>query len=117
MNRIVKECAGAFGAMLLIATASVQPTVAMAHEAPQVQDPPAELRPACTPPQCLPVPIPDTIANLLKNRKRYRLVIGAGEFLDHPETNNRTFVEPTAVLVDARLAELGYDALPGVSQG
>jgi hypothetical protein len=86
----------------------------LAQVPPQVQEPAPELRPACAPPQYSPVPPPDTIAQLLQGRKRYRLVIGAGEFLDQPALNNRTFVEPTAVLVDARLAELGYEPLPGV---
>jgi Caspase domain len=102
--------------MFLIAAASVQGVGAMAQDVPAFQEPTADLRPTCTAPQYSPVPQPDIIANLLAARKRYRLVIGAGEFLDQPDVNNRTFVEPTATLVDSRLAELGYEALPGVSQ-
>jgi Caspase domain len=117
MNRTARKCATTLGAVLLIATASVETNVARAQDAPGVQEPAADLRPSCTVPQYSPVPQPDAIADLLKARKRYRLVIGAGEFLDQPALNNRTFVEPTAILVDARLAELGYQALPGVSQG
>jgi hypothetical protein len=56
------------------------------------------------------------IGEYLKAHKRYRLVIGAGEYSNHPETNNRAYVEPTARLVDATLAELGYEALSGVTQ-
>jgi hypothetical protein len=64
----------------------------------------------------LSAPNPDLIGEYLRAHKRYRLVIGAGEYLDHPEINNRAYVQPTARLVDASLAELGYEALPGVSQ-
>jgi hypothetical protein len=91
--------------------------VGFAQDGPQVPEPALELRPACTPPTYLSPPNPDTIANLLKARKRYRLVIGAGEFLDQPKINNRTYVEPTAVLVDQALAEIGFDALPSLKSG
>jgi Caspase domain len=88
---------------------------AAAQDLPPVQEPPEALRhcdPA-TPPQYQPAPVPDKIADILKGRKRYRLVIGAGEYMDDPEHNNRLFVENTAIRVDSRLNELGYEALPG----
>jgi hypothetical protein len=110
MKLYAATCAG----LLWMATAFVQ--VAAGLPVPQTQEPAAELRPACASPGYLPVPQPDAIADVLKARKRYRLVIGAGEYLDHPETNNRTYVAPTAALIDTRLAELGYQALPGVNQ-
>lgn len=75
-----------------------------------------QLRPSCTSQHYLPVPHPDLIASLLNGKKRYRLVIGAGEFLDQPQTNDRTFVAPTAMLIDSRLADLGYTPLPSLSK-
>lgn len=100
----------------LIATVSVLLGSAFSQGGPQVHEPAPNLRPSCTPPTYQPVPQPDIIANLLSERKRYRLVIGVGQFKYDPTTNNRSYVEPTAVLVDARLDELGYEPLPGVSQ-
>ena len=105
--------------LLVLSFAAVCPQleVSLAQTPPPVQEPAAELRPSCDLPQYVAVPQPDIIADLLNSRKRYRLVIGAGEFLDEPETDNRPFVDPTAILVDSRLNELGYAALPGVSRG
>jgi len=83
----------------------------------QLPQPPTESPAVCrqAPPRYSPAPQPDLIADLLKARKRYRLVIGAGEFVDDPGSNNRAFVEPTAVWVDKRLAELGYESLPSLT--
>jgi hypothetical protein len=83
---------------------------------------PAALTPPCTPLPTYHTPHnPDKIDIAIKARKRYRLVIGAGEFIQSPGTNtpnpnNRSFVTPTAIAVDKALADAGFSALPGLPQ-
>jgi hypothetical protein len=48
-------------------------------------------------------------------RKKFRLVIGAGEYNLSPD-KNRDFIAPTAALVDSKLEKLGYRALPSMEQ-
>lgn len=75
---------------------------------------PAAVVPACPSLKYTRVTPPDVIAALMNKRKRYRLVIGAGEFGADPKMD-RDFVDPTARLIDARLAQLGYLPLPTLS--
>jgi hypothetical protein len=82
-----------------------------------ISEPPAALTPSCATPNYTPItPPPDAVANAWNSRKRYRLVIGAGEFVIDPSMN-RSYVQPTAALVDASLAALGYLPLPNLSGG
>jgi hypothetical protein len=74
---------------------------------------PARLRPVCPKPKYTRVKPPDEIAKLLTERKRYRLVIGAGEFRDQPQFN-RAYVGETAKLIDEQLDSLGYTPLPSL---
>ena len=98
------------------APAQAAPTqAAPAQAAPAQGMPPipTELDPHCT--QKLPYqPLPtdkDAVLNFLKNRKRFRLVIGAGEFVQSPK-ENRDFINLTAELIDKKLDDLKYDPLP-----
>lgn len=73
---------------------------------------PAVLTTSCKSPDYTPVdPQPDKMVGIWSSGKRYRLVIGAGEYAVSPEMN-RTYVDATAELVDQKLGALGYDALP-----
>jgi len=74
---------------------------------------PQDLVAACAPLAYTPIktPPPDAIAAAISASKRYRLVIGVGEYAANPEMN-RDYVDPTAQMVDQRLAEVGYTALP-----
>ena len=79
-----------------------------------LSDPLPELRPACDPPKYATVPQPDYLAETLSKQNHYRLVIGASEFQDSPDINNRAYVEATAKLIDKKLESLHYDPLPGI---
>ena len=86
--------------MLIFFAACTQFRVATAQNVSKVHEPSADLTPPCDHPPVayLGPPDPDLIGDYLKAHKRYRLVIGAGEYLDHPEINNRDYVGPTARL-------------------
>jgi hypothetical protein len=76
----------------------------------------AALNPKCRNYKYTPVnDHPDRILQLFTEHKRYRLVIGAGEFRDDPDFN-RQFVAPTAELIDRELADLGYLPLPNLRE-
>lgn len=87
--------------------AAAQPNGAQHNTATLSLTGPCPTRPNKQPPQ------PDKMDLLFKSIKRYRLVIGAGTF-KRPEDRKeqRTYVEPTAKLVDARLSQLSYQSLP-----
>jgi hypothetical protein len=108
----------ALGAMLAVLCVTI-PLPARA-QTPQATgttpgDVPPALNPKCPVQQYKTPPAPDALADTMSHRKRFRLVIGAGEFTD-PDSKplNRAFVKPTAALVDARLQELGYAPLPSL---
>lgn len=90
-------------------------TATTADDALDTSQFPPELFPKCPTYQYTAVQEkPDKIAGLFSDHQHYRLVIGAGTFLDHPETNNRSFVAPTARRVDAQLDAAKWAALPGL---
>ena len=76
---------------------------------------PAALTPPCSPlPTYRPPPNPDEIDLALnKERKRYRLVIGAGKF-SQSQGMDRNFVAPTAADVDQALDQVGFSPLPSL---
>lgn len=59
-----------------------------------------------------PVQGQDKVAKLFHDFKHYRLVVGAGDYQDNPDENDRKFVAPTAAQIDARLDAIGYEELP-----
>ncbi len=61
-------------------------------------------------------PDPDVLGSVWQGRKRYRLVVGAGEFPLSPDAN-RDFVEPTARMVDDALDAAGYSESLGLLLG
>ncbi|HXX72763.1 MAG TPA: hypothetical protein VEI80_03640 [Candidatus Acidoferrales bacterium] len=74
---------------------------------------PATLFPSCKTYAYTPVPQPDLIAELMNKRKRYRLVVGVGEF-NGGVPPALEFVNNTVKLVDERLSQLGFDHLPSL---
>jgi hypothetical protein len=102
--------------LLMLGALFSGPARCAAQAGQQVQDPPSALIPVCShsPYTPVPPPPPDQIEVALNQRHRYRLVIGAGEYATDP-TMNRSFVDPTAALVDARLAAIGFKALPSLA--
>jgi len=102
--------------VLLVILVSYGRSLCQSQSSVQVQPAPPALTPACSHPPYIPIPPPppDEIQVALNQRKRYRLVIGAGEYsLD--ASMNRSFVDPTASMVDSRLAELGFLPLPSLA--
>ena len=69
------------------------------------------LFPTCKSYAYTPVPRPDVIADLMNQRKQYRLVIGVGEFNDGV-TPPLEFVRPTVARIDKELAQLHFASLP-----
>jgi hypothetical protein len=76
---------------------------------------PAALTPACSLPAYKQPPNPDKIDLALKQRKRYRLVIGAGKF-SQSQGMDRSFVAATAADVDQALDKAGFAPLPSLSK-
>jgi hypothetical protein len=70
----------------------------------------------CPAPAYLSVPAPDKVDAVWTGRKRYRLVIGVGEY-DKDPSYNRSFVTPTANLVDQALNQAGYTQSLGLLTG
>lgn len=73
-------------------------------------------RPCPSPPYVNPVPAPDKVSDVWQSRKRYRLVIGAGDYSQDP-SYNRAFVTPTAELVDQALLRASYTESLGLLTG
>ena len=77
----------------------------------EIGTPPPVALPMCTIPKYVNPSGTDLINQAWSTRKKFRLVIGAGTYKLAPD-KNRDFIAPTAALVDSKLDQLGYKALP-----